>query len=338
MKLGIGIGLTAQQSSAPDTTAPEFVTSSYDDGTDTFTGSASEAATLHWARYLNANGVPTLNSGGTWTGTTAETGSVAVSGSIDETFATSATNYDRIAVGLIDGAGNVIASLFTAVDTPPAAFSAAYTGTAAAAAAVSDPTTISAVPIGAADTDRWVVVAISTLSSSSTDAAITSVTIDGGSVVDLAGSEGTGTARTRFFNFYRSAAKIPTGTTVDVVVDWAVTPDTDKDVRVWAYTISAANAPTLAASDDSHNTAGLSVGVQAGDKLIAGLMSLNGSDPATGWTGATHRASADHGNASLDEWGGVADDFSITATETRAVSHTLTTGRHLSAIVLRETP
>lgn len=92
-----------------DTTPPVISGTSFDDGTDTANFSTTEGGTLHWVIYLNSDGAPTLNTNGTWAGTTQETGSEAVpasgSGSLTPSYTT--TTGDRLAYGIIDAEGNV---------------------------------------------------------------------------------------------------------------------------------------------------------------------------------------------------------------------------------------
>ncbi|MDQ1899421.1 hypothetical protein RAH32_03040 [Paracoccus sp. WLY502] len=101
--------LTIVPANATDTVAPIISEAEYnpDTGAIDFV-MTSEGGTLHWAIYWMDFGNPVLNSDGTWTGATIETGSVAVpagDGSMTISYNTPVGN--RLAYGITDAAGNV---------------------------------------------------------------------------------------------------------------------------------------------------------------------------------------------------------------------------------------
>jgi hypothetical protein len=240
----------------------------------------------------------------------------------------------RVQETLADNGGSrTVSSAAVSVEAASSGFTAAYAGAAQSAFNPGNPTSITGVPIGTAEADRWVVLAIRTYLNSSTDAALTSVTVNGGSTTVLATLDGDANDQQVFVAIVMTDAKVPSGTTADMSIDWAVAPDSDKLVQVDAYSIVAANQPTTADSGADPNNA-ISLDVIAGDVAIGASQNVNGGDPSTSWTGLTHRNSADVGNEFGNDWASVADDLAIASTATLSVD----ASGPVVGVVLRETP
>lgn len=100
---------TGTIAAASDVTAPTISSFTYDDPNDEFDVSVDEGGTLHWASSTQANS-PTFD-GTTWTGTTHETGSNAISAGANSftgpTNPSTPYGAQRISIYVKDAAGNL---------------------------------------------------------------------------------------------------------------------------------------------------------------------------------------------------------------------------------------
>ncbi|MDG4650128.1 hypothetical protein P6F26_16895 [Roseibacterium sp. SDUM158017] len=311
---------TTVQVTVPTLTAGSIAEASPEIGdTLTVTGSnASARATFQWEQSADGS-----------------TGWANISGATAATLDTGSGVTDDYYVrrNVSDGAQGPTptAAVQVAAAAAPSTFTPAYVDFVDVPAPAADPT-VGSVAIGAADTDRWVVLVVRTIQSSAGASALSSATINAGAATIRMQPN----FQSRFGAVLISNAKVPTGTTCDFSLDWTISPDSGAVVRVDAYTIIAANAPT-AVTPTGGQASALEFSAQAGDFIVAANVLKNGTDPAAGWTGATHRNSLAFGSGALaDDFGSLADVLDVAASGTLTVTH-----NQLATLVgagFRETP
>ncbi len=245
-------------------------------------------------------------------------------------------NSIRVVETLSDGAGTRSSASVPISVPDPTVFVPAYAGGITLPAPVANPT-LGNVPAGNPDADRWVLVVVTTITGTSGDAALAGITLNGVPTSLLAGSDGDGIDHDRFVCFALSTQKVPTGTTASVSISWqpGYEPAPDQDVRVWAYTIQSPDVPIVADAGYQPNSGDIVVNIEPDDAIIAMVTAANGSDPASAWSGATHRDALELGSSGPAEWVGIADDLAAPNAGTRTITCNLG-GQSTAAIVLRK--
>lgn len=210
-------------------------------------------------------------------------------------------------------------------------FGAEYVAGVTSASPAGDPTTIT-IPIGTADANRWPVVVIGGFLRGNTPNKVAGVTLNG-EVCTVLSQAGAANGENRTCLIVRPTVKISTGTEATLVIDWVdgFQPNNAIPVRADVYRIISPNAPTLVAAPTVLNGSNVSVDVQVGDAIIAGVFTNNTADPATTWNGVTSRSSLD---VATGEFAAVADDLNVAANATgRLIGNPV--GGAMAVVVLR---
>lgn len=143
--------------------------------------------------------------------------------------------------------------------------------------------TFSGQNLGAADTNRWIIVCVSGVTNVARS--ISSVTVGGVSATKLVQSEGSSVYRHNSI----WAAHVPTGTTGDIVVTWS-----SGLLRCGysAYSLTSVNAATTPFDTQSDNTlsgSDLSVSISSGTNgvVVASTTGVGSTAQSFTWSGAT---------------------------------------------------